>query len=55
MLSALGRGVQNKIDDTPWSQAARAATEACRSKGVTGGFMVGHQVPNKIGLVCQKD
>ncbi|MFG1932228.1 trypsin-like serine protease [Mycobacterium sp. NPDC048908] len=39
----------------PWAQAARAANEFCRNNhyGV-GGFMSGHYLPNKVGVVCQQ-
>jgi hypothetical protein len=32
----------------------RAATGFCQGKGFDGGFMNGHQMPNKYGVVCQK-
>lgn len=43
-----------KLDDVQWSQAMRAATGFCQGKGFIGGFMNGHQAPNKYGVVCQK-
>lgn len=44
---------RQKLDDNDWAQAARAATGFCRGKGMSGGFMNGHQVPGKYGVVCQ--
>lgn len=41
------------VDNVGWAQAARAATGFCRNKGFSGGFMNGHQVPGKFGVVCQ--
>jgi hypothetical protein len=35
-----------------WAQAARAATNMCRGKGYWGGFLNGHQLNGKLGLVC---
>jgi hypothetical protein len=42
------------LDNNLWAQAARAATGFCRGKGFSGGFMNGHQVPGRQGVVCQK-
>jgi hypothetical protein len=54
-LAATGWGFATpRLDDNPWAQTARAATGFCRGKGFSGGFMNGHQVPNKYGVVCQK-
>jgi len=54
-LAATGWGFATpKLDDVQWSQAMRAATGFCRSKGFDGGFMNGHQAPNAYGVVCQK-
>lgn len=54
-LAATGWGFATpKLDDVQWSQAMRAATGFCRGKGMSGGFMNGHQVPDKYGVVCQK-
>lgn len=36
-----------------WAQAARAATDFCKKKNFVAGFMTGHQVPGKYGVVCQ--
>lgn len=43
-------GDLNKVG---WAQAARAATEFCKAKNYAAGFMTGHQVPGKYGVVCQ--
>jgi hypothetical protein len=43
-----------KLDDNNWAKMARAAVGFCRSQGFGGGFMVGHEVPNKYGVVCQR-
>lgn len=54
-LAATGWGFATpKLDDVQWSQAMRAATGFCQGKGFSGGFMNGHQAPNKYGVVCQK-
>jgi hypothetical protein len=54
-LAATGWGFPTpRLDDVLWAQAARAAVGFCRSKGFSGGFMNGHQVPGKYGVVCQK-
>lgn len=42
------------LDHAPWAQAARAAVDFCRGRGFAGGFMTGHHVPNRTGIVCQK-
>lgn len=53
-LAATGWGFATpKLDDVQWAQAMRAATGFCQSKGFEGGFMNGHQAPNKYGVVCQ--
>jgi hypothetical protein len=41
------------LNTVGWAQAARAATEYCRKKGYDAGFMTGHQLPGKYGVVCQ--
>lgn len=54
-LAATGWGFATpRLDDVQWAQAMRAATGYCQSKGFDGGFMNGHQAPNKYGVVCQK-
>lgn len=54
-LAATGWGFATpRLDDVHWAQAMRAATGFCQSKGFNGGFMNGHQAPNKYGVVCQK-
>lgn len=54
-LAATGWGFATPLlDDVQWAQAMRAATGFCQGKGFDGGFMNGHQVPNKYGVVCQK-
>lgn len=54
-LAAIGWGFATpKLDDVHWAQAMRAATGFCQGKGFEGGFMNGHQAPNKYGVVCQK-
>jgi hypothetical protein len=54
-IAATGFGFPTpRLDDNLWAQAARAAVGYCRSKGFSGGFMNGHQVPGKYGVVCQK-
>lgn len=54
-LAATGWGFATpKLDDVQWSQAMRAATGFCQAKGFSGGFMNGHQAPNRYGVVCQK-
>lgn len=54
-LAATGWGFATpKLDDVQWAQAMRAATGFCQAKGFEGGFMNGHQAPNKYGVVCQK-
>jgi hypothetical protein len=42
------------LNQVAWAQAARAATNFCNSKGFPAGFMTGHQVPGKYGVVCQR-
>jgi hypothetical protein len=47
------------LDDTSWASLARAATNFCRQKGFSGGFMVGNQnattsATGTFGVVCQK-
>ena len=37
-----------------WAKADRAAANFCGAKGFPGGFMTGHQVPGKYGVVCQR-
>lgn len=54
-LAATGWGFPTpRLDDVAWAQAMRAATGFCQGKGFDGGFMNGHQAPNKYGVVCQK-
>jgi hypothetical protein len=54
-IAATGFGFNTASGDTtPWAQAARAATNFCRTKGFAGGFMNGQHVPDKSGVVCQK-
>jgi Trypsin len=52
-IAATGWGVTD-VNTATWAQAARSATDFCRRKGFSGGFMNGHQVPGKFGVVCQK-
>lgn len=40
-------------ETAPWAQGARAANEYCRGHGYVGGFLSGHHLPNKTGVVCQ--
>lgn len=42
------------LNEAPWARAARAATNFCNMKGFAAGFMTGHQVPGKYGIVCQR-
>ena len=54
-LAATGWGFPTpRLDDNAWAQAGRAATGFCRAKGFSGGFMNGHQLPNRYGVVCQQ-
>jgi len=54
-VAATGWGFPTpRLDDNLWAQAARAAVGFCRGKGFSGGFMNGHQVPGRFGIVCQK-
>lgn len=54
-LAATGFGFPTpRLDDVMWSQAMRAATIFCQARGFDGGFMTGHQMPDKYGVVCQK-
>ncbi|CAN5125451.1 hypothetical protein BH11PSE14_BH11PSE14_00990 [soil metagenome] len=54
-LAATGFGFATPgLDDVPWDQAMRAATGFCVGRGYTGGFMNGHQAPNRYGVVCHK-
>ncbi|HEY5723766.1 MAG TPA: hypothetical protein VIT45_15750 [Allosphingosinicella sp.] len=54
-LAATGFGFATpRLDDVPWAQAMRAATNFCVGKGFDGGFMNGHQAPGRYGVVCQK-
>jgi len=43
------------LNTVGWAQAARAATNFCAGKGFAAGFMTGHQVPGKYGVVCQRE
>jgi hypothetical protein len=52
-LNATGWTVGD-LNTTPWAQAARAATDYCRKRGFTGGFMNGQQVGDRRGVVCQR-
>jgi hypothetical protein len=52
-LNATGWAVGD-LNTTPWAQAARAATDYCRKRGFTGGFMNGQQVGDRRGVVCQR-
>jgi hypothetical protein len=55
-IAATGWGFPTpRLDDNQWAQSARAATDYCRAKGFSGGFMNGHQVSGRYGIVCQKD
>jgi hypothetical protein len=43
------------VDDTnavPWAQAARAGQEFCGPRGFVGGFLNGHQLGNRRGVIC---
>ena len=42
------------LNSVGWAQAARAATTYCERKGFVAGFMTGHQIPDKYGVVCQR-
>lgn len=54
-IAATGWGFPTySLDDNNWAQAARAATAFCRSQKFSGGFMNGHQIPGRYGVVCQK-
>ena len=54
-IAATGWGFPTpRLDDNLWAQAARAATGFCRARGFAGGFMNGHQVPDRFGIVCQR-
>ena len=54
-IAATGWGFPTySLDDNNWAQAARAATGFCRDQGFSGGFMNGHQVPGRFGVVCQR-
>lgn len=54
-LAATGFGFATpRLDDVKWDQAMRAATNFCVGKGFDGGFMNGHQMPNRYGVVCQR-
>ena len=48
------RWLGGDLNTVGWAEAARAATDFCARKGFPGGFMTGHQVPGKYGVVCQK-
>lgn len=52
-INATGWSVGD-LNTVPWAQAARAATDFCASKGFAAGFMTGHQVPAKYGVICQR-
>jgi trypsin len=53
-LVAIGHGLPTpRLDDVAWADAVRAATQYCRARGFMGGFMNGHQVPGRYGIVCQ--
>lgn len=41
------------LNTVGWAQAARAATAFCKANDYVAGFMTGHQVPGKYGVVCQ--
>jgi hypothetical protein len=53
-IANTGWGFRGKLDNENWAQAARAAVGYCRARGFSGGFMNGHEVPGKYGVVCQK-
>lgn len=54
-VAATGWGFPTpRLDDNAWAQAGRAAVGFCRARGFSGGFMNGHQVPGRFGIVCQK-
>ncbi len=54
-IAATGWGFATpRLDEVPWSQAARAATGFCRGQGFAGGFMNGQHIPGRYGIVCQK-
>lgn len=54
-LAATGFGFATpRLDDVKWDQAMRAATNFCVGKGFDGGFMNGHQAPDRYGIVCQR-
>lgn len=42
------------LNTVGWAQAARAATDFCASNGFPAGFMTGHQLAGKYGVVCQR-
>jgi hypothetical protein len=35
------------INTVGWAQAARLATDVCVNRGFAGGFLTGHQIPDK--------
>jgi hypothetical protein len=51
-LAATGWPVPD-INNVHWAHAERAATSFCTAKGFRAGFMTGHQVPGKTGVICQ--
>ena len=54
-IAATGFGFSTpRLDEVIWAQAARAAVGFCRAMKFSGGFMNGHQVPGKFGVVCQR-
>jgi hypothetical protein len=42
------------LNSAGWAQAGRAAASFCNAKGFPAGFMTGHQLPGKYGVVCQR-
>jgi hypothetical protein len=52
-LAATGWGFTD-VNTVSWAQAARAATGFCVGRGFSGGFMNGHQLNGRYGVVCQR-
>ncbi|MEX5236107.1 hypothetical protein [Kocuria arenosa] len=42
----------NDVGSVTWAQGARAAHGFCEERGFVGGFMNGHQLGNRKGVVC---
>ncbi len=48
----VGWPIDGDINATNWAQAARAANEFCKSRGLVGGRLNGHQSGIKRGVIC---